>query len=69
MSRSLRLMGQNRGDAYVGAARCLMEKGNVAGAKKYLNEGITTNPNNAALAHPATGKYLLEKRKQARRRP
>ena len=56
----IKIDGANRGDAYVGAARCLMEKGNVAGAKKYLNEGITTNPNNAA-AHWQLGNIYWKK--------
>jgi tetratricopeptide (TPR) repeat protein len=56
----IKIDGTNRGDAYVGAARCLMEKGNVAGAKKYLSEAIATNPNNAA-AHWQLGNIYWKK--------
>jgi tetratricopeptide (TPR) repeat protein len=37
----------SRGAAYSGVARCLTEKGNIAGAKKYCQEAIANDPNNA----------------------
>lgn len=56
----IKIDGTNRGDAYVGAARCLLEKGNVAGAKKYLTEAIAANSNNAA-AHWQLGNIYWKK--------
>jgi tetratricopeptide (TPR) repeat protein len=56
----IKIDGANRGDAYAGVARCLIEKGNVAGAKKYCLEAISTNPNNAA-AHWQLGTIYWKK--------
>jgi tetratricopeptide (TPR) repeat protein len=56
----IKIDGANRGDAYVGVARCLIEKGNVAGAKKYCLEAIASNANNAA-AHWQLGTIYWKK--------
>jgi tetratricopeptide (TPR) repeat protein len=50
----------SRGDAYCGVARCLTEKGNIAGAKKYLSEAITKDANNAE-AHWLMGNIAWKK--------
>jgi tetratricopeptide (TPR) repeat protein len=60
----IKIDGTNRGDAYVGVARCLMEKGNVTGAKKYLSEAIAANSNNAG-AHWQLGNIYWKKEKKA----
>jgi len=49
-----------RGDAYSGVARCMTEKGNIAGAKKYCQEAIATDPSNAD-AHWQLGNILWKK--------
>ena len=59
----IKIDGANRGDAYVGVARCLMEKGNIAGAKKYLSEAIAVNSNNAG-AHWQLGNIYWKKEKK-----
>jgi tetratricopeptide (TPR) repeat protein len=50
----------SRGDAYCGVARCMTEKGNLAGAKKYLTEAIGKDPNNAE-AHWLLGNIAWKK--------
>jgi tetratricopeptide (TPR) repeat protein len=50
----------SRGDAYCGVARCMTEKGNIAGAKKYLSEATTRDANNAE-AHWLLGNILWKK--------
>jgi tetratricopeptide (TPR) repeat protein len=52
--------GQHHGEAYSNIARCMLEKGNVAGAKKYLNDAIVTNPANAD-AHWQLGNIYWKK--------
>jgi len=56
----IKIDGSHRGEAYSNLSRCLLEKGNVAGAKKYLNDALTTNPNNAE-AHWQLGNILWKK--------
>lgn len=50
----------SRGDAYCGVARCMTEKGNIAGAKKYLSEAIAKDANNAE-AHWLMGNIAWKK--------
>jgi tetratricopeptide (TPR) repeat protein len=50
----------SKGAAYCGVARCLTEKGNIAGAKKYCQEGIAADPKNAE-AHWQLGNILWKK--------
>jgi tetratricopeptide (TPR) repeat protein len=50
----------SRGDAYCGVARCMTDKGNVAGAKKYLTEAIAHDANNAE-AHWLLGNIAWKK--------
>jgi tetratricopeptide (TPR) repeat protein len=50
----------SRGDAYCGVARCMTEKGNIPGAKKYLSEAIAKDVNNAE-AHWLMGNILWKK--------
>jgi tetratricopeptide (TPR) repeat protein len=50
----------SRGDAYCGVARCMTEKGNIAGAKKYLSEAIAKDVNNAE-AHWLMGNIAWKK--------
>jgi tetratricopeptide (TPR) repeat protein len=50
----------SRGSAYSGVARCMTQKGNIAGAKKYLAEAITVDANNAD-AHWLLGNILWKK--------
>jgi tetratricopeptide (TPR) repeat protein len=50
----------SRGDAYCGVARCLTDKGNIAGAKKYLTEAIAKEANNAE-AHWLLGNIAWKK--------
>jgi tetratricopeptide (TPR) repeat protein len=50
----------SRGEAYCGVARCMTEKGNIAGAKKYLTEAIAKDPNNAE-AHWLLGNIAWKK--------
>ncbi len=50
----------SKGAAYCGVARCLTEKGNIAGAKKYCQEGIAADPRNAE-AHWQLGNILWKK--------
>jgi tetratricopeptide (TPR) repeat protein len=52
-----------RGEAYSGVARCLTDKGNLEGAKKYLNEAIMADPTNAD-AHWQMGNILWKKEKK-----
>lgn len=50
----------SKGEAYCGVARCLTEKGNIAGAKKYCQEGIAADPKNAE-AHWLLGNISWKK--------
>jgi tetratricopeptide (TPR) repeat protein len=50
----------SRGDAYCGVARCMTDKGNIAGAKKYLTEAIAKEANNAE-AHWLLGNIAWKK--------
>jgi Flp pilus assembly protein TadD len=50
----------SRGDAYCGVARCMTDKGNIAGAKKYLTEAIAKDANNAE-AHWLLGNIIWKK--------
>jgi tetratricopeptide (TPR) repeat protein len=50
----------SRGDAYCGVARCMTNKGNFAGAKKYLTEAIGKQENNAE-AHWLLGNIAWKK--------
>jgi tetratricopeptide (TPR) repeat protein len=56
----IKIDGAHHGDAYINVARCMQEKGNLAGAKKYLNNAITTNPANAE-AHYQLGNIYWKK--------
>jgi len=56
----IKIDGAHRGEAYSNISRCLVEKGNVAGAKKYLNDALTINANNAD-AHWQLGNILWKK--------
>jgi tetratricopeptide (TPR) repeat protein len=59
----IKIDGLHHGEAYVSASRCMTEKGNMAGAKKYLSEAITTNPNYAE-AHYQLGNIYWKKEKK-----
>jgi len=50
----------SRGDAYCGVARCMTDKGNIVGAKKYLTEAIGHDANNAE-AHWLLGNISWKK--------
>ncbi len=54
----------SRSDAYNGVARCLSDKGNVPGAKKYLQEAISKDANNAE-AHWLMANILWKKENNA----
>ena len=56
----IKIDGAHRGEAYSDISRCLVEKGNIAGAKKYLNDALATNANNAD-AHWQLGNILWKK--------
>jgi tetratricopeptide (TPR) repeat protein len=43
----IKIDGEHHQEAYTNVSRCLLEKGNVQGAKKYLNDALITNGNNA----------------------
>lgn len=59
----IKIDGAHRGEAYSNVSRCMLEKGNVAGAKKYLNDALATNPNNAD-AHWQLGNIYWKKEKK-----
>jgi tetratricopeptide (TPR) repeat protein len=59
----IKIDGAHRGEAYSNVARCMLEKGNIAGAKKYLNDALTTNSNNAD-AHYQLGNIYWKKEKK-----
>jgi tetratricopeptide (TPR) repeat protein len=56
----IKIGGVRREEAYSNIARCLLEKGDVAGAKKYLNDALAANSNNAT-AHWQLGNILWKK--------
>jgi tetratricopeptide (TPR) repeat protein len=56
----IKIDGAHRQEAYSNVSRCLLEKGNTAGAKKYLHDALATNPNNAN-AHWQLGNILWKK--------
>lgn len=59
----IKIDGAHHAEAYTNAARCMLEKGNVAGATKYLNDALTTNPNDAD-AHYQLGNIYWKKEKK-----
>ena len=59
----IKIDGAHHGEAYTNAARCMLEKGKVAGAKKYLNDAIAINSNNAE-AHYQLGNIYWKKEKK-----
>jgi tetratricopeptide (TPR) repeat protein len=56
----IQIDGAHRGEAYSNISRCMLEKGNVAGAKKYLSDALATNPENAD-AHWQLGNIFWKK--------
>ncbi|HAJ78636.1 MAG TPA: hypothetical protein DCO75_02595 [Fibrobacteres bacterium] len=56
----IQIDGAHRGEAYSNISRCMLEKGNVAGARKYLNDALATNPENAD-AHWQLGNIFWKK--------
>ncbi len=59
----IKIDGAHHGEAYTNAARCMLEKGNITGAKKYLNDALSTNPNDAD-AHYQLGNIYWKKEKK-----
>jgi len=56
----IKIDGAHRGEAYSNISRCLLEKGNIPGAKKYLSDALATDPNNAD-AHWQLGNIFWKK--------
>jgi Tfp pilus assembly protein PilF len=52
--------GARRDEAYLGISRCLLEKGDPAGAKKYLTDALAADPGNAQV-HWQLGNILWKK--------
>ena len=59
----IKIDGAHHAEAYTNAARCMLEKGNITGAKKYLSDALSTNPNDAD-AHYQLGNIYWKKEKK-----
>jgi tetratricopeptide (TPR) repeat protein len=59
----IKIDGAHHAEAYTNAARCMLEKGNITGAKKYLNDALAMNSNDAD-AHYQLGIILCKKEKK-----
>jgi tetratricopeptide (TPR) repeat protein len=59
----IKLDGAHHAEAYTNAARCMLEKGNITGAKKYLNDALSTNPNDADAHFQLANIYWKKEKK------
>ena len=59
----IKIDGAHHAEAYTNAARCMLEKGNVKGAKKYLDDALAMN-SNSAEAHYQLGNLYWKKEKK-----